>query len=78
MSDADYRLELSTKPKPAVNALRPPRPWLSVMFACCSVYQRVYQTPDGSYYRGRCPKCSKTVSFKVGTGGTSVRQFIAT
>ena len=53
-----------------------PRPWLSVLFACCSVYQRVYKQKDGTAYAGRCPRCGKAVTFRVGTGGTSARQFV--
>ena len=52
------------------------RPFLSVQFACCSVYQRVYRDPTGDHYRGRCPRCGKSVTFAVGEGGTSSRAFI--
>jgi hypothetical protein len=52
------------------------RPFLSVQFACCSVYQRVYRDPDGGHYRGRCPRCGKTVTFAVGQGGTDSRCFV--
>ena len=52
------------------------RPFLSVQFACCSVYQRIYREPDGTQYRGRCPKCGKAVTFAVGEDGTSSRFFI--
>ena len=52
------------------------RPFLSVQFACCSVYQRIYRDPDGMHYRGRCPRCGKAVQFAVGSGGTSSRTFI--
>ena len=52
------------------------RPFLSVQFACCSVYQRVYRDPDGAHYRGRCPRCGKAVTFAVGDGGTDSRFFV--
>jgi hypothetical protein len=52
------------------------RPFLSVQFACCSVYQRIYRDPDGKHYQGRCPRCGKAVKFEVGEGGTSSRTFI--
>ena len=52
------------------------RPFLSVEFACCSVYQRVYRDPDGQHYRGRCPRCGKSVTFAVGPGGTASRAFV--
>jgi hypothetical protein len=52
------------------------RPFLSVTFACCSVYTRIYRSEDGTHYAGRCPKCGKPVRFIVGEGGTSHRAFI--
>jgi hypothetical protein len=60
----------------ASSSSSPSRPFLSVQFACCSVYQRVYRDPDGLRYRGRCPRCGTTVEFAVGEGGTSSRSFI--
>jgi hypothetical protein len=70
----DYKLELSpggteSTPSPV------PRPFLSVHFACCGAYQRVYRDPDGKTYQGRCPRCAKPVRFVVGRGGTSARFF---
>jgi hypothetical protein len=52
------------------------KPFLSVLFACCSVYQRIYRNAEGTAYAGRCPKCGKAVRFVVGEGGTSERQFV--
>jgi hypothetical protein len=52
------------------------RPYLAVLFACCSVYQRIYRNADGSAYTGRCPRCGKPVKFTIGSGGTDARQFI--
>ena len=52
------------------------RPYLSVQFACCSVYQRVYRDRDGKHYTARCPRCGKTARFAVGEGGTSSRFFV--
>jgi hypothetical protein len=84
----DYKLDLSTGP-----TLSPPsgpsppgpptapaadRPFLSVHFACCGVYQRVYREPDGKQYLGRCPRCGRSVRFVVGEGGTSARSFSVT
>ena len=86
MSDPrDYKLDLRTPggkghPPTAVGGLSantmPARPFLSVQFACCNVYQRVYRDAEGNAYRGRCPRCGQQVTFAVGEGGTSARSFI--
>lgn len=47
-----------------------------VMFACCKVYQRVYKTADQSQYAARCPKCLRSITFRVGEGGTAQRTFV--
>jgi hypothetical protein len=52
------------------------RPFISVHFACCGVYQRIYRSSDGTSYNGHCPKCAKPVRFKVGPGGTDCRSFV--
>jgi hypothetical protein len=80
MSDPrDYKVELSDAAQPAGGsngASATPRPYLSVHFACCGVYQRVYRDADGKAYRGRCPRCGTPVHFAVGEGGTSARTFV--
>ncbi|MDH5751796.1 MAG: hypothetical protein OEZ59_05200 [Deltaproteobacteria bacterium] len=53
----------------------PRRPFLSIWFRCCSVYQRVYRDLSGKIYQGRCPRCLKQVTFRVGPDGTSCRTF---
>ena len=53
-----------------------PRPYLSVHFACCGVYQRVYRAANATTYEGRCPRCALPVRFVVGAGGTSARTFV--
>jgi hypothetical protein len=52
------------------------RPYLSVHFACCNVYLRIYRSADGKQYRGRCPRCGRSVTFPVGHGGTDARTFV--
>jgi hypothetical protein len=76
----DYKLDLSTSAaatKRAADAAPagPSRPYLSIHFTCCGVYQRVYRDADGSHYSGRCPKCLRPVRFTVAAGGTSSRSF---
>ena len=75
----DVKLDLSSAAaasEPSGTPSASARPFLSVQFACCSVYQRIYREPDGTHYRGRCPKCGKAVTFAVGEGGTSSRFFV--
>ena len=82
MSDPrDYKLELgagagAAQSAPTAVGGLSARPYLSVHFACCGVYQRVYRDADGKAYRGRCPRCGLPVTFAVGAGGTSARSFI--
>ena len=74
----DYKLDLSSL-KPAESdkpVAATARPYLSVTFACCGVYQRVYRDPTGTFYAGHCPKCARPVKFNVGRGGTSERHFV--
>lgn len=54
-----------------------PRPWLGVMFRCCSVYSRIYRAPHADRYVGNCPRCGAQVRARVGDGGTSQRIFYA-
>lgn len=79
MRDArDYKLELSAAATGSTDdgIGGAGRPYLSVRFACCNVYLRIYRSADGSSYRGRCPRCGKPVSFAVGPGGTDARFFV--
>jgi hypothetical protein len=77
----DYKVELGATyrekepPRTEARGLSD-RPFLSVHFACCGVYQRIYRDADGKAYRGRCPRCRMPVTFAVGAGGTASRSFI--
>jgi len=75
----DYKLELSTgtqQPEPAAGQQQSGKPFLSVHFACCGIYTRIYREPNEAEYRGRCPKCGKAVRFIVAEGGTTARTFV--
>jgi len=86
MSDdsRDYKLDLSSAARASLstresNSGPPPgRPYLSVHFACCGAYQRIYRDADGRQYQGRCPRCARPVRFAVGPGGTTSRSFTVT
>ena len=53
------------------------RAWIGVQFECCGTYSRIYRNPEGTAYKGHCPRCSKPVRVKVGPGGTHSRMFRA-
>jgi hypothetical protein len=72
----DYKLDIAGVKKPEKSGASRDRPYLSIHFACCSVYSRVYRNKDGSAYAGRCPRCGRTIKFPIGDGGTDQRFFI--
>ena len=77
--DRDYKIDLSTDSACSSNhrpQSTPARPFVSVQFACCHVYSRIYRNLDGTRYEGRCPRCGKPVTFAVGAGGTDSRFFV--
>ena len=53
------------------------RPWLGIHFDCCNVYTRVYRNREGTAYRGRCPRCMRSLTLRVGSSGTDARFFVA-
>ena len=54
------------------------KPTIGVYFACANRYVRVTRNAEGDGYLARCPVCSKTMSVRVGPGGSSQRMFQVT
>jgi hypothetical protein len=79
----DYKLDIggnvredAAGQEPATDGSARSRPFISVLFRCCGVYQRVYRSADGTHYDGRCPGCLRAVRFLVGPDGTDARSFV--
>ena len=72
----DYKLDLTSLPAQQTQTTNSGRPFLSVHFACCGIYQRIYRNNDATRYEGRCPKCGRPVRFLVGDRGTDSRAFV--
>jgi hypothetical protein len=79
-----YKLDLSKTARVGKNSsnstapAQASRPFLSVHFACCGVYMRIYRDADGRQYQGHCPRCARPVRFMVGPDGSTSRSFTVT
>lgn len=53
------------------------RPYVSVHFECCNVYNHIYINHDRTAYVGWCPKCAAKVEVKISPFGSNDRFFRA-
>lgn len=53
------------------------KPFISVYFKCCKVYQRIYLNKTGEKFVGWCPKCTRKVTAVVSPDGTTDTTFVA-
>jgi hypothetical protein len=51
------------------------RPWIGVRFVCSGQYVRVYRNRGADGYMAACPRCLRTIRFRVGEGGVTTRFF---
>ena len=51
--------------------------WLAMRWRCCGAYGRIYRNKQQTAYEGRCPRCGRPVSVKIGPDGTRHRFFEA-
>ena len=71
------KLESKVPEGPLGGRKRRPRPFISVYFECCNVYNRIYINYPRTAYVGWCPKCCRRVEVKISPLGSADRFFTA-
>ncbi|TWT45831.1 hypothetical protein RAS1_22660 [Phycisphaerae bacterium RAS1] len=72
------RLDLYDNALPEESRVAPSgRPFIGILFDCCGVYGRIYRDPDADRYDGRCPRCLRRLTVRVGHDGVQQRIFRA-
>lgn len=77
MADDDYILDLGGGHAPRKPDAPAGRPFISVHFTCCNVYQRIYRNREGTAYAGWCPRCARRVVAEIRPDGVATRFFEA-
>ncbi len=76
-SEPGYLIDIISAPEGELHSVSPgqgpSRPWVGVQFECCGVYARIYREPDVPLYEGRCPRCGRPISIRVGPEGLPTR-----
>jgi hypothetical protein len=71
----DLSSELPTGKSPRPAEATSNRPFLGIHFTCCQVYSRIYMNAQGAAFEGRCPRCARPVTVRIGPDGTDSRFF---
>ncbi len=53
------------------------RPYISVHFACCKTFARIYLNKERTAYVGWCPRCARKVIARIDPNGSTDRVFVA-
>jgi len=80
MKNNPNRKNPNKKPEPGSGPSSPSatgRKYISVLFECCGIYNRVYINRAKTAYVGWCPKCCRRLEVKIGPDGIDCRFFKA-
>jgi len=69
-------MDILDSESPVAVKYRKNKKFLGIYFACCNVYGRIYNH-SGKQYEGKCPRCLRGLTIKIGSGGVGDRFFVA-